>query len=398
MAIMNIQASIITGLDIGTTKICCVIAQKSTQGVEIIGMGQVPSPGVQQGQVLNIEATAKAICSAVDKARQMAGVEIGSFVVGIADRTVASRNCTGMITLNRSEVTEQDIRRVLESAQSSLTDLNSEILHVIPREYRVDNLEEIDNPLGMVCSRLEVRAHLITAGITSIRNITKACQRAGLNVSSLVLQSLASADAVLTADEREMGVALLDIGGGTTDIAVFKHGVLWYTAELTVAGKHITADIARHLRILPAEAEQLKLQHGGCMAPRGQHVTAGNKTFRHEDLVNIITARLEELIKEVATHTRRSRHGGQLVAGLVVTGGTALLPDLDLFLEQITEVPVRIGKPCGIQGLADMVQHPGCATGVGLVMRGGSVSEPVENEQEEAGVFARIMRWLREML
>lgn len=395
---MSNDPNITAGLDIGTTKICCVIAKQGSQGVEIIGMGQVPSPGVRRGQVLNIEATAAAIRKAVSLAQRIAGVEIVSVVVGIADRTVQSTNCTGMITLNRSEVSEQDIQRVLESAKASLTESDSELLHLVPREYRVDGIEEVINPLGMTCSRLEVRAHIVTVGTTGIRNITKACQRAGLRVDSVVLQSLASADAVLTADEIEMGVALIDIGGGTTDIAVFKHGVLWYTAEIAVAGSDITADLARQLRILPNEAEQLKLQCGGCRSERGETVATGNKQFRREDVVNIITARIEELISEVATHTRRSRHGGRLVAGLVITGGTSSLPDLDLFLEQLTNVPVRIGTPTNIHGLSEVVKHPAFATGVGLVIRESAI--PVRREscqQSTTGAFRRFVAWLKEI-
>lgn len=391
------MSTIIAGLDIGTTKICCVIAQQGSQGVEIIGMGQVISPGVRHGQVLNIDGTAAAIRKAVDLAQRTAGVQIDRVVVGIADRTVKSGNCTGMITLNRSEVTEQDIQRVLESAKSSITASDCELLHLIPREYRVDSLEEIVNPLGMTCSRLEVRAHIVTAAATSVRNITKACQRAGLTVRSVVLQSLASAEAVLTPDEMEMGVALIDIGGGTTDVAVFKQGVLWYTAELPIAGSDITADIARHLRILPNDAEQLKLQHGGCRAVRGETISAGKKNFYREDLVNIITARIEELITEVATHTRRSRHGGRLVAGLVITGGTALLPDLDLFLEQMTNVPVRIGAPQHVQGLSELVKHPACSTGVGLVVRESELPVSTDPVTTNSSRFGKVVQWLKDV-
>ena len=278
----------IAGLDIGTTKICCVIAKQEDTGIEIIGMGMVPSPAVRQGQVLNIEETARSIRKAVETAQRMAGVDIHSVVVGIADRTVKSGNCTGMISLGREEIAPEHIRRVLESARSSITATDCELLHIVPREYLVDGLEEIINPLGMSCSRLEVRAHLVTAGTVSVRNITKACERAGLQVSSIVLQSIASADAVLTPDEMEMGVALIDIGGGTTDIAVFKHGLLWYTAELIIAGSHITADLARHFRIHPTDAERLKLEYGGCFATRGEVINQGTRTIHREDFVNEI--------------------------------------------------------------------------------------------------------------
>lgn len=396
---MSQDVTIMAGLDIGTTKICCVIAKQGAQGIEIIGMGQVPSPGVKLGQILNVEATAASIRKAVDQAQLMAGTQVSHVVVGIADRTVKSDNCTGMISLNHAEITEREISRVLASARLSLIVPDCELLHVIPREYRVDSLEEITNPLGMSCSRLEVRAHLVTAATTSVRNITKACQRAGLEVLSVVLQSIASADAVLTPDEKEMGVALVDIGGGTTDIAVFKHGALWYTAELTMAGSHITADIARHFRMHPTDAEQLKLQHGGCVAKHNEKITMGTRTLYREDLVNVITARIEELITEVATHTRRSRHGGRLVTGLVITGGTALISGLDLFLEKMTNVPVRIGVPEGYQGLTEMINHPACATGVGLVLNHGknpmlaSYTEPVPNIR----LINRIIPWLKDM-
>lgn len=392
---MTLNTQTIAGLDIGTTKICCVIAQQTASGKEITGIGMVPSPAVRQGQVFNVEETARAIRKAVDKAQQMAGVTVSSAVVGIADRTIKSGNCTGMISIDSAEITQEHIQRVLTSARSSITATDSELLHIIPREYRVDGLEEIANPLGMTCSRLEVRAHLVTVGANSVRNITKACQRAGIEVSSVVLQSLASSDAVLTPDEMEMGVALIDIGGGTTDIAVFKHGVLWYTAELAVGGSDITADLARQLRILPGDAEQLKLLHGGCYAERGEQVTTGNRTFYRADVVNIITARIEELITDVATHTRRSRHGGRLVAGLVLTGGTAQLSGLDLFLEQLTTVPVRIGMPTDCQGLADMVANPACSTAVGLALHHSSGrSNNLEREEPASRGF---LGWLKEL-
>lgn len=394
---MTTNASVTAGLDIGTTKICCVIARQTDTGAEIIGVGMAPSPGVRQGQILNIGETARAIRKAVESAQQMAGVIVGRVVIGIADRTVKSSNCTGMISLSREEITPQHIQRVLASARSSLTATDCELLHIIPREYRLDGLEGIANPLGMTGSRLEVRAHLVTAATVSIRNLSKACERAGLDVCSVVLQSLASADAVLTPDETEMGVALIDIGGGTTDISVFKHGVLWYTAELMTAGSHITADLARHFRILPAEAERLKLEYGGCMPVRGEIITSTSRSIQREDFVNVITARIEELITEVATHTRRSRHGGRLVAGLVITGGTALLPDLDLFLEQLTNVPVRIGTPRGYEGLADLVANPACSTGVGLVLRPeeADILRSVDETPEKAGTVSRVWSWLK---
>lgn len=389
---------IIAGLDIGTTKICCVIAKHIGTDIEIIGMGQIPSPGVRHGQVLNIEATATAIRKAVDLAQRMAGRQISQVVVGIADRSVKSRNCTGMITLNSSEVTEQDIKRVLESAKSSISVPDYEFLHVIPREYHVDGLDEISNPLGMSCSRLEVRAHLITASTSSVRNITKACERAGIHVSSVVLQSLASADSVLSADEKEMGVALLDMGGGTTDIAVFKQGVLWHTAELTVAGSHLTADLAKHLRILPTEAEQMKLQYGNCRAEKAEKVTCGTRSLNHEKIVAIIQQRIQEIITAAAHETRQSKHGGSLVAGLVITGGTALLPDLDMFIEQLTNVPVRIGLPTGFQGFSDMVKHPACATAVGLVVRHSSESAvaPLPEQAKTNGFVKKTFTWIKE--
>lgn len=396
---MTKMSQIITGLDIGTTKICCVIAKQGNQGIEIIGMGQVPSPGVRLGQILNVEATAASIRKAVDKAQLMAGTQVSHVVVGIADRTVKSDNCTGMISLDHAEITEREISRVLASARSFLNVPDCELLHVIPREYRVDSLEEISNPLGMSCSRLEVRAHLVTAGTTSVRNITKACQRAGLEVLSVVLQSIASSDAVLTPDEKEMGVALVDIGGGTTDLAVFKHGVIWYTSEVIMAGSHITADIARHFRMHPTDAEQLKLQYGSCVAQHTEKITVGTRTIYREDLVNVITARIEELITEVATHTRRSRHGGRLVTGLVITGGSSLLPGLDLFLEKMTSVPVRIGIPEGYQGLAEMIHHPACSTGVGLVLNHGKTSSSSNHIESapKSSLINRIIPWLKEM-
>lgn len=390
----------IAGLDIGTSKICCVMAKPCDQGLEIIGVGQSPLPLVRHGQLPSIEGAATAIRSAVDQARRMAGTDVHGVVVGFADRSVRSKNVTGMIALNRSEVGDQEIRRVLGAAYASVMSQESEFLHLIPREYQVDTLDGVTDPRGMVCSRLEVRAHLVTAGSVSVRNTLKSCQRAGLSVDGLVLQALAAADAVLTADEKELGVALLDIGAGSTDLAVFKHGVLWYTAVLPGAGGQITADIARQLRILPTEAEQLKVRYGSCSVQHGEAPQVRDKVISRAELSALITARIEALVSEVATHTRRSRHGGRLIAGLVITGGTALLPDLDIFVEQMTTVPVRIGLPTGYQGLVDQVNHPACAVAVGLLrQRDSLLVSPFQHEpappSPKIGFLNRALNWFR---
>lgn len=370
---------IVAGLDIGTTKVCVAIGKRCKDGIEIIGVGQSPSLGVKQGMVVNMESTAAAIRKAVTEAELMAGCEVHNVVVGIADRFIHGQNSPGVVRVNSGEVCEQDVRQVIESARTISMPPNHEILHIIPREFIIGNQHEINQPLGMACSRLEVKVHIVTAASTSIRNIVKSCNMAGLQISTIVLKSLAAAEAALLKEERELGVALIDIGGGTTDIAVMRNGAVWLTAEVPIAGNHLTNDLAICLQLLRNEAELLKRTNGCClknMVDRTEQVeiasSGGNskKILPREEIAAILEARTEELFMLIARQLRRSDYEGELVAGAVITGGSSLLPGMAELGEQMLNMPVRIGYPINIRGLVDVVSQPIYSTGVGLVLYG----------------------------
>lgn len=370
---------IITGLDIGTTKICVVIGKRSGSGIEIIGVGHCPSHGVRQGMVVNMEITAASIRKAVIEAELMAGCEVHTVVVGIADKFIQAQNSLGVVRVKGGEVSELDICRVLESARTISLSANREILHMIPREFIIGDQHEINQPLGMTCSRLEVKTHIISAASTSIRNIVKACNLAGLQASSIILQSLASAEAVLLPEERELGVALIDIGGGTTDIAVLSKGALQDTAELPVAGNHLTNDLSVGMRILRHDAEYMKCMHGCCLQSMvDKHAkveipASGGRDKRvilRRDIAFILEARVDELLSLIARELRHSEYDEELVAGAVITGGSSLLPGMVELAEQALNMPVRLGSPININGLVDVLCQPIYATGVGLVLYG----------------------------
>ena len=370
---------IIASLDIGTTKVCVVIGKRCKDGIKIIGVGQSPSLGVKQGMVVNMESTAAAIRKAVTEAELMAGCEVHKVVVGIADRFIHGQNSPGVVRVKSGEVCEQDVRQVIESARTIPIPPNHEILHIIPREFIIGNQHEVNQPLGMACSRLEVKVHIVTAASTSIRNIVKSCNMAGLQISTIVLKSLAASEATLLKEERELGVALIDIGGGTTDIAVICNGAVWLTAEIPVAGNHLTNDLAICLQLLRNEAELLKRTHGCClknMVDKAELIEIASsdvsrkRILPRKEIAVILEARVEELFMLIARQLRRSDYEGELVAGAVITGGSSFLPGMAELGEQMLNMPVRIGYPINIRGLVDLVNQPIYSTGVGLVLYG----------------------------
>lgn len=399
---------IIVGLDIGTTKICVVIGKRSNNGIEIIGVGHCPSNGVRQGMVVNMEITAAAIRKAVNEAELMTGCEVHTVVVGIADKFIQGQNSLGVVRVKSGEVSEQDISRVLESARTIPLPANREILHIIPREFIIGDQHNINQPLGMTCSRLEVKTHIVSAASTSIRNIVKACNLAGLQASSIILQSLASAEAVLMPEERELGVVLIDIGGGTTDIAVLSNGALQDTAELPVAGNHLTNDLSVGMRILRHEAESIKCIHGCCLQSMVDkyakvEVSASGgrdkKDVLHREIAYILEARADELFSLIARELRHSEYDGELAAGAVITGGSSLLPGMVELAEQVLNMPVRLGSPTNIKGLVDVLSQPIYATGVGLVLYGfrtESVPQRV-NADENSTVVYRATQLIQRM-
>lgn len=389
---------IIAGLDIGTTKICVVIGKRRTDGIEIIGVGQSPSCGVKRGIVVNLESTATAIRKAVAEAELMAGCEVGNVVVGIADKFIRGQNSPGVVRVKSGEVCEQDVHHVIESARTISLPPNHEILHIIPREFIIGNQHEINQPLGMAGSRLEVKTHVVTAASTSIRNIIKSCTMAGLQTSAIVLKSLAAAEAVLMPEERKLGVALIDIGGGTTDIAVIHNGAVWLTAEIAVAGNQLTNDLAIGMHTLRNEAEEIKRMHGCClesMADKDELVELTGSGGRNKKIVPrkgiaaILQARVEELFMLIDRQLCSSDHEGELVAGEVITGGSSLLPGMAELAEQILHMPVRVGSPINIGGLVDVVNQPLYSAGVGLVLYGfrtESIPRRVNSEENNTMV------------
>lgn len=396
---------IIAGLDIGTTKVCVVIGKRCKDGIEIIGVGQSPSLGVKQGMVVNMESTAAAIRKAVTEAELMAGCEVHNVVVGIADRFIHGQNSPGVVRVKSGEVCEQDVRQVIESARTIPMPPNHEILHIIPREFIIGNQHDIDQPLGMACSRLEVKVHIVTAASTSIRNIVKSCNMAGVQISTIVLKSLAAAEAVLMKEERELGVALIDIGGGTTDIAVMRNGAVWLTAEIPIAGNHLTNDLAICMQLLRNEAELLKLTNGCCLknmvgkTDQVEITTSGgnNRNLSLQEIASILEARTEELFMLIARELRRSDHEGELVAGAVITGGSSLLPGMAVLAEQMLNMPVCIGHPISIRGLADVVSQPIYSTAVGLVLYGFRTDSAPKriNSDENSTIVHRATQMLR---
>lgn len=370
--------NIIVGLDVGTAKICVVVGKHISGTVEIIGVGQCRTSGLQKGFVIDIERTASAIRKAVDEAELMSGCTISNSVVGIADRFIHAQNTSGMITLTNHEVTAGDVQRVIESAKSVALHDDRKILHTILQEFIVDTHHRIEHPVGIRGERLEARVHLITAGTASINNIVKACKKAALEATEIVLQPLASAEAVLMPEEREMGVVMIDIGCGTTDVALFTSSTLRHTAVIPVAGSHLTGDLAVGLHITLSEAERLKCLYGCCQKDVHNETSSVEVFASNGSISSIITgksirmilqARVTELFAIVAKELELSGFKNDLVAGVVITGGTSLLPGIDRLAEQVLDMPVRLGKPLNMSGLAENFCKPQYSTGIGLVLK-----------------------------
>lgn len=381
----------IVGLDIGTTKICAVVGQQTSEGVQIVGIGSSPSFGVRSGVVVNIDRTVQAIRKAIDGAEFMAGCKIESVHVGIAGTHVKGENSTGVVAIKNREIMSADIERVIDAAQAIALPYDREILHVIPQEFIVDDQRGIIDPLGMSGVRLEAKVHIITAASTALRNIQKCCEKAGLYVETFSLESLASSRAVLYPDERELGVAVIDMGGGTSDIAIYHGGSVRYTAVVGLGGNHITNDISVGLRTSLEDAEKIKKTYGCALADkidRSQEIRiapVGGQGSRRIDpylLGQIIEARVEEMLTIIDWELTRSGYGDQLHAGIVLTGGGALLPGIKELAEAVFDLPVRIGVPYGFSGLKDVVNNPIFSTAAGLVL--------ANVEGDESGIYKDI--------
>lgn len=374
---MKTKEKLIAGLDIGTTKICAIIGQIVNGGIDIIGIGIHPSRGLRKGVVINIEKTVESIKRAVEEAELMAGCEIKSVYTGIAGGHIKGFNSHGVIAIKSREVTEHDVRRVVDAAGAVAIPLDREVIHIIPQEFIIDEQDGIKDPVGMSGVRMEVKVHIVTGAVTSAQNIVRSCQKSGLAVRDIVLQQLASADAVLNADEKEIGVCLVDIGGGTTDIAVFANGSLKHTAVVTIGGDYITSDISICLRTPSAEAEKIKKKHGVAMVslvdPEEtiEIASVGGRRPRivpKRLLAEIVEPRAEEILALVYHELKKSGCIEAIPAGLVLTGGTVIMPGFAELAEKVFDLPVRRGYPQGIGGLVEVVNSPLFATGVGLVL------------------------------
>jgi len=400
------SSDIIVGLDIGTTKICAVVGEVKDDGmVDIIGISTSPSTGLRRGVVVNIEQTVQSIKKALEEAELMAGCEIRSVYAGIAGSHIKGFNSHGVIAVKGGEVGPRDIERVIDAAKAVAIPLDREVIHILPQEFIVDDQRGIVDPLGMAGVRLEVRVHIVTGAVTSAQNIIRSCHRAGLDVSDIVLESLASSKAVLTAEEREIGVALVDLGGGTTDLAIFANDSIKHTAVLALGGTNLTNDIAFGLRTPMASAEKIKIKYGCALAemvPKDEVIevmSVGGREPRklsRQVLAEICEPRVEEMLALVDQELIRSGMKNQIGAGVVLTGGTALIEGIQELGEQIFNLPTRIGYPDKVGGLKDVVNSPMYATAVGLLMFGAE-KEGVEQRFRirDENVFNRILGRMR---
>jgi cell division protein FtsA len=390
------------GLDIGTTKISCIIAEKKAPTeLNIVGVGNAPSEGLRRGVVVDLEKTVASIQRAVDEAERMAGVPVKGVHAGIAGDHIRSINGRGVIAVSRkdNEIGPADVERVVEAAKAIAIPMDREIIHVIPQEFIVDDQSGIKDPVGMSGVRLEAEVHIITGAVTSAKNICRAIQRAGLKVHDLVLEPLASSHAVLGRDERDLGVVVLDIGGGTTDVAVFFESSIRHTAIVPCGGANVTNDIAIGLRTPIDKAEQIKIQAGCALASLvsssdmvsvpGVGGRADREISRHV-LASMIEPRMEEIFTMASREVRKNHFAELLGGGVVLTGGTSLMPGVVELAEQVFEMPVRLGAPEGLGGLGANVADPRFSTGVGLVLHA------VQEENGETFVTAeRPTHWVQ---
>jgi cell division protein FtsA len=410
----------VVGIDVGTTKICTMVAEiRPDSRINVLGVGLTPSKGLDKGVVVNIDDAVNAIATSVEKAERLSGYRIGTAYVGIAGKHVQSLNSRGVVAISRPdhEITTMDVSRAVESAQAVAIPTQREIIHVIPRAYIVDGHENIRDPVGMSGYRLEVETHIVTGEVMAIQNLIKSVERAGVIIDDLVLQPLASGEAVLTAEDKDRGVVLVDIGGGTTDIAIFIQGGIWHSVVIPVGGNHLTNDIVYVLHTPHNTAEYLKLKYGSAIAEEpaeGEDDVIRTESFapgEHQEisryhLNQIIQARCEQIVELIAAEIRRSGYEGLLPAGIVLTGGSSQLPHFDELVREMLGMPVRIGSPSNLTGLSDAVDSPPYATGVGLVkwgmtnglrQPGGSLTLPREPGNWR-NVYDRFKGWLKEFL
>lgn len=393
----------VVGLDVGTTKICAIIGEVNPEGtVDIIGLGTSPSKGLRRGVVVNIDHTVSSIRKAMDDAELMAGCRAENVFAGISGGHIKGINSHGVIAIKNREVTAVDVARVIDAARAVAIPMDREVIHILPQEFMVDDQEGIKEPIGMAGVRLEAKVHIITGAVSAAQNIIRCAHKSGLRVNDLILQQMAAAEAVLSPDEKELGVALVDIGGGTTDIAVFAEGAIQHTAVISVGGEQLTNDIAVGLRTPMVEAEKIKRRYGcalGAMVNKEETITVPGvggrqpRVLSRSVLADITEPRLEEIMGLVRRELERYNMLQNVASGIVLTGGTVTIEGICELAEQIFDIPVRLGYPDGISGLVDVVNSPVYATGVGLVLWGARNKsvDLVASFQNGGGMFDRVM-------
>ncbi len=408
---MQGDGELMVGLDIGTTKICAVLGDVTREGIDIVGIGTHPSVGLRKGVVVNIESTVDSIQRAIEEAELMAGCEVRSVYAGIAGGHIKGFNSHGIVAVKGNEVTEKDIGRVIDAARAVAIPMDREVIHVLPQEFIVDEQDAIQHPLGMSGVRLEAKVHIVTGAVTSAQNIIKCAHRAGLDVCDIVLQSLASSEAVLSEEEKALGVALLDFGGGTTDLAIFKDSSIKHTSVLALGGNNLTHDISVGLRTPMAEAEKIKIKYGSCLTSGiGKDETievagvGGRKprTLSRQILGEILEPRVEEIFNLIHREVYRAGMEDFITSGVVVTGGSSLLEGVVEIAESIFNFPTRIGKPAGIGGLVDVVNNPMYTTAVGLVLYGARTQPKKKFRIRDSNIFdrvvARMKKWFKDII
>ena len=403
------ERKLLVGLDIGTSKVVVIVGELSSEdGLEIIGVGSHNSRGLKRGVIVNIESTVQSIQRAVEEAELMSGCEINTVYTGIAGSHIRSLNSHGIVAIREKEVSKSDVDRVIDAARAVAIPADQQVLHVIPQEFLIDTQEGIREPIGMAGVRLEAKVHLVTGAVSAAQNIVKCVQRCGLNVDDIVLEQLASNYSVLTEDERDLGICLVDIGGGTTDIAVFSDGAIQHTAVIPIAGDQVTNDIAVSLRTPTQYAEEIKIKYACALSQLAnteetiEVPSVGDRPPRRlarQTLAEVVEPRYEELFALVRDELRRSGFLELTAAGVVLTGGSSKMEGAVELAEEVFHMPVRLGVPQYVQGLADVVRNPIHATGVGLLLYG---KEAVQARAPSSGlgsgfpsVFDRMRSWFQ---
>jgi cell division protein FtsA len=400
----------IASIDVGTTKVCTLVGEVNELGVlRIVGVGVSPSKGLRKGVVVNATEAADAIVASVDRAERISGYQVTRAYVGIAGVHIASRNSRGLVAIPRGEqgISDEDVARALDASQAVSLAEHHEVLHVVPRGFSIDGQEGVSDPRGMFGARLEVEAHLVTGSTPSIQNLVKCINSLNIELDELIVAPLASGEAVLTDTERAMGVALADIGGGTTDIAIFIEGSVWHTAILPVGGNHLTNDVAICLRTPFEDAEENKKKWGHACpgeVPADQELDLaafGEETHQkvpRRQLAEVLNARVEEIASLILQEIKRSGYDGLLPAGVVLCGGTASLPGIRNVVRDVVGLPVRVGYPQDLQGLVDTLANPAFATSVGLLMWEQNHKSAVRPRASKASVGDRVAKWFRNLL